>query len=153
MSGHPVILHPTDLSDASMPAFDMACRLATEGTRIVVLHVMEDSQVFREGYLETLNRRLEDLNPPCPGVTVEIRLTEGRVVDEILRAADDLGCELIVLGGRGKTGLYERLTGGVAEALMQRSGCPVVVIKSQPTAPAAPAEPPQQDEPHGVMVF
>ena len=48
-----VILHPTGLSDGSMAAFQMACRLSREGTRIVALHVMEHSLVSREGYPET----------------------------------------------------------------------------------------------------
>src|SRR5262245_4481863 len=66
MFGFSVILHPTDLSECSMAAFRMACQVAQEGTRIIILHVMEDSLASREGYLESLNRRLHELAPLAP---------------------------------------------------------------------------------------
>ena len=37
------ILHPTDLTEDSMAAFRVACRLARDGTRLVVVHVIEES--------------------------------------------------------------------------------------------------------------
>lgn len=135
MTGFTLILHPTDLSDGSMAAFRMACRVAREGSRIVVLHVLEKSLLDREGYLESLNRRLGELEPPGPGVTVEIRLAEGHAVDEILRAAEELSCDIIVMGGHAKAGLRERLLGGVADAVLRRSRRPVLVVK--PPVPEA----------------
>jgi nucleotide-binding universal stress UspA family protein len=153
MSDFLIILHPTDLSDGSMAAFRMACRIARQGARIVVLHVMEDSLVSREEYLATLNRRLRELEPPCPGVSLEVHLAEGHAVDEILRAAEDLSCDLIVMGSHGRTGLYERLMGGVVEAVLRRSGCPVLVVKSPASGAAAPAGESRERKQRYVHVF
>jgi nucleotide-binding universal stress UspA family protein len=153
MSVFSIILHPTDLSDGSMAAFRMACRIAREGTRIVVLHVMEEALVAREEYLATLNRRLRELEPPCPGVRLEIHLAEGHAVDEILRAAEDLWCDLIVMGSHGRTGLCERLLGGVAEAVLRRAGCPVLVVKSSASGAAAPVGTSRERKQRYVHVF
>jgi nucleotide-binding universal stress UspA family protein len=153
MPGFSIILHPTDLSECSMAAFRMACQVAHEGTRIVVLHVTEDKLVSREGYLDSLNRRLHELAPPCPGVTLVIRLAEGRAVEEILRAAEDTSCDLIVMGTHGRTGLYDRLMGGVAEAVLRRSSRPVLVVKSLPSGATAGESTAAEERKHSVLVL
>jgi nucleotide-binding universal stress UspA family protein len=153
MAGFSMILHPTDLSDDAMAAFRTACRIAREGTRIVVLHVLVDTVVYREGYLETLNRRLREWNAADPGVTVQIHLTEGHAVDEILRAAADLACDLIVIGSRGRTGLCERLMGGVTEAVLRRATCPVVVVKSPMPDAAVPEGTSRGSKQRHVLVY
>jgi nucleotide-binding universal stress UspA family protein len=72
------ILHPTDFSTCSECAFGQACRLARDlGARLVVLHVappgqprpaLELTDVLPpdEDYRETLERRLQWLEPTCP---------------------------------------------------------------------------------------
>jgi nucleotide-binding universal stress UspA family protein len=131
------ILHPTDLSEDSMAAFRVACRLARDGTRLIVLHVMEDSLVAAEGYLATLSNRLREIESPDPDVTLELHLEEGHAADEILRMAENARCDLIVLGSHGKTGLRRLFTGSVAEAVLRRAKCPVLIVK-QPCAENAP---------------
>jgi nucleotide-binding universal stress UspA family protein len=153
MSGFSVILHPTDLSACSMAAFRMACQVAQEGTRIVILHVVEDSLVSREEYLESLNRRLYELAPPCAGAALDIRLAEGHAVEEILRAAEDTSCDLIVMGTHGRTGLYDRLMGGVAEAVLRRSSRPVLVVKSPPAGATAGESTAAEERKRSVLVF
>ncbi len=153
MSGFSIILHPTDLSECSMAAFQMACRVAQEGARIIVLHVMEDTLVSREGYLEILNHRLHELAPPCPGVSLVVRLAEGHAVEEILRAAEDSSCDLIVMGSHGRTGLYDRLMGGVAEAVLRRSSRPVLVVKSPPRGATAGESTAAEEKKGSVLVF
>lgn len=137
MSGFSIILHPSDLSECSMAAFQMACRVAREGARIIILHVMEDTLVSREGYLELLNRRVRELAPPCSDVSLVVRLAEGHAVEEILREAEESSCDLIVMGSHGRTGLYDRLMGGVAEAVLRRSTRPVLVVKGPPVGATA----------------
>ncbi len=153
MSGFSIILHPTDLSDCSMAAFRMACQIAQEGARIVVVHVMGDRLVSREEYLETLNRRLHELAPPCPGLTLVVRLAEGHAVEEILRAAEDTSCDLIVMGSQARTGLYDRLVGGVAEAVMRRSSRPVLVVKSPAPGATAGESTAAEERRRSVLVF
>jgi nucleotide-binding universal stress UspA family protein len=134
MAGFPIILHPTDLSEDSMAAFRVACGLVREGSRLIVLHVLEESLVASEGYLATLNNRLRELEAPDPRVTLEIRLEQGHAAAEILRMAQEIGCDLIVMGTQGRTGLRRLLTGSVAEAVLRQARCPVLVVKSPPAA-------------------
>ena len=152
MSGLSIILHPTDFSEGAMAAYRMACRIARDGMRLVVLHVLEESLVSREGYLETMNRRLRELEPPSPGVTLEIIPREGHAVDEILRAAEDLSCDLIVMGSHGKTGLFDRPMGGVAGGVLRRSKYPVLLVASPPP-PGSPEEEAAAHRQQHVYVF
>lgn len=153
MPGFSIILHPTDLSECSMAAFRMACRVADEGARLIVLHVMEDLLVSSSDYLETLNRRLRELAPPRPGVSLVIRMAEGSAVDEILRAAEDTSCDLIVMGTHGRTGVYDRLMGGVAEAVLRRSSRPVLIVKSPPCGASTGESTTAEEKKRSVIVL
>ena len=90
---------------------------------------MEKALVASKDYLATLNDRLRDFEAPDPGVTVEIKFEEGHAAVEILRMAEKVRCDLIVLGSHGKTGLRRLLAGSVAEAVLRQAPCPVLVVK------------------------
>ena len=51
---------------------------------------------------------------------------------EILRVAGELGCDVIVLGTHGRTGLGRVLLGSVAEQLLRKARCPVLTVKLPP---------------------
>jgi nucleotide-binding universal stress UspA family protein len=147
------ILHPTDFSERSAQAFQVACALARDAdARVVALHVFPPV-VFNFGAgpsvttLEQERDRLWDqllrLQPLYPGVGVEHRLEEGGPAEEILRVAAALPCDLIVMGTHGRTGLGRVLMGSVAEDVLRRAPCPVVTVRApSPTTPR-PAEPAQ----------
>jgi nucleotide-binding universal stress UspA family protein len=67
-------------------------------------------------------------------------MTEGDAVDEILRVARDADADLIVLGTHGRTGLGRLLMGSVAEQVVRRAPCPVLVVKAPAEREAAMAE-------------
>jgi quercetin dioxygenase-like cupin family protein len=83
--------------------------------------------------------------PIDPKVRVEHRVAEGDAPEEILRLAQALKCDLIVMGTHGRAGLGRLLRGSVAEEVLRRAPCPVVVVRS-PTqgAPSARAGVPAQ---------
>ena len=54
----------------------------------------------------------------------------GASADEILRAAEELRSDLIVMGTHGRTGLGRLLMGSVAEAVPRRALCPVLTIRA-----------------------
>ena len=56
------ILHPTDFSECSTPAFHLACALARDyGARLVVLHVgVQPTVVYGEGMIPPDPRLLAD---------------------------------------------------------------------------------------------
>jgi nucleotide-binding universal stress UspA family protein len=141
-----VILHPTDFSESSQAALQVARALARElGSRLVLFHVAPievyvggmmaseiDVQVFRET-LEETRKRLEGPDLKYP---VEIRMSRGDASDEIVRQAEELGCGLIVMGTHGRTGLGKLLMGNVAESVLPRAHCPVLVVKVPHVVPA-----------------
>jgi nucleotide-binding universal stress UspA family protein len=142
-----VILLPTDFTKASEAALVPARALARDlGARLVVLHVIPlapdidggIAAVFDHGeYEHTLDEIRHDLDGPDLKYPVETWLCRGRVVDEILRVARELECNLIVTGTHGRTGLGRLFLGNVAESLVPRAECPVLVVKSPTQAPAS----------------
>ncbi len=84
--------------------------------------------------------------PSGPPVRVEYLLAQGSPAEEILRLTQTLSCDLVVMGTHGKTGLSRLLTGSVAEEVLRKALCPVLVVKAPARrAPKpvweAPAEP------------
>ncbi len=126
------ILHPTDFSERSGHAFQLACSLARDrGARLIVLHAMpvplvQEKRLYREEMAGELNR----LGAPDPQVRVEHRLEEGDPATQILRVAQETGSDLIVTGSHGRTGLDRLLMGSVAEQVVRRASCPVLTVKA-----------------------
>ncbi|ULH13850.1 universal stress protein (plasmid) [Deinococcus sp. KNUC1210] len=76
-----------------------------------------------------------------PEVQTEQRTADGLSVGrEILRAAADLGADLIVMSTHGRGGLAHLFLGSVAEEVMRRATVPVLVIRG-PGADAATGAP------------
>jgi nucleotide-binding universal stress UspA family protein len=143
-----MILHPTDFSERSDFAFRLACSLARDyGARLIVLHVAEPPKaVGGEGLwvipppldLDPLREQLRQLQPRDPKIQVERRLLEGHAATEILRVAEDVKCDLIVMGTHGRTGLGRLLMGSMAEQVVRKASCPVLTLKTPaPEAPSA----------------
>ena len=76
--------------------------------------------------------------PSDPEVRVQNRLAEGDPAEEALRLAEVIHCDLIVIGSHGRKGLARLLTGSVAEEVLRKAACPVLIMKAPQGA--APAE-------------
>ena len=135
------IVHPTDFSERSRYALNLACALARDhGSRLVVVHVAAfPVAVYGEAvlipepedYQEPLKRQLEQLPVP-DSLPVERRFEEGDPATEILRVAQETSADLIVMGTHGRTGLERLLMGSVAEEVLRKATCPVLTIKRPP---------------------
>jgi nucleotide-binding universal stress UspA family protein len=63
-------------------------------------------------------------------LTVRQKLTvEGDPASEILRFADEIGADLIVMGSHGRTGILQVLMGGVSRKVLDRARCPVLIVR------------------------
>ena len=136
------ILHPTDFSETSQTAFQLACSLARDhGARVIVLHVTPPQQVVNfegippgpalpVGYQEDLENKLRQFPATCADVPVEPRLEEGFAATEIVRVAREIPCDLIVMGTHGRTGIGRLLLGSVAEQVLRKAACPVLTVKA-----------------------
>ena len=64
------------------------------------------------------------------GLTVRQQLrVEGDPADEILRFADEIGADLIVMGSHGRTGVLRVLMGSVSHKVLDRAKCPVLIVR------------------------
>ena len=149
------ILHPTDFSDRSDAAFHLACALARDyRARVVVLHVVPPplnwaEEVARrppDSYRDQLwHEYLLRRQAPDPSTPLEYRLEEGDPAEEILRVAEDTGCDLVVMGTHGRGGLRRLLMGSVAERVLRNAPRPVLTVtapfleETPSPAPGAPA--------------
>jgi nucleotide-binding universal stress UspA family protein len=62
------------------------------------------------------------------GVDCLITVVEGNAADEIVAQATKIAGEMIVMGTHGRTGLRRALLGSVAEQVLRKATCPVLVV-------------------------
>lgn len=140
---HPIktILFPTDESECSRSAFRVASELAKDlGARLIILEVVPSAVTIygppSEAYFEQMRSGLDQLQVDDAHVCVERRIVEGNPAAAILREAEDSNTDLILMASHGRTGAKRILLGSVAETVLRRSRCPVLVIKT----PGCPQE-------------
>lgn len=63
------------------------------------------------------------------GVSARSVVLEGRPADQIVQAARDNDCDLIVVGCQGRSGLDRLLMGSVSQQVVVQAACPVLVVK------------------------
>jgi len=135
-----IILVPTDFSTASDAALPHAEALAKQkSASLLILHVEEPPLSYGGGELyyglpepssERILKMLEEVKPSDPTVAFRHRLTMGDPAGEIVRIAAEEGAELIVIGTHGRSGMTRMLMGSVAEAVVRRAACAVLVYRA-----------------------
>ena len=151
------ILYATDLSDNSAYAFGYALNLAKKyDAEITILHVIymmmgvsgnvvgfyfnekeleENMQKRLTHVTEEINERLKVFvdekvadHPESADKVVSIEVCQGYPADEILKKADELHCDLIVMGTHGKGIVGQAFFGSVAKRVLRRVRKPVFII-------------------------
>ena len=134
------ILMPTDFSECSHEALDYAVFIAkTFRAEVHLLHVIHfpahgiNPKLFnpikeiQKEETDKLNGLKEQIRHQCQNVYLLCR--EGSPPMEILKAADQIPADLIVMGTHGRTGLAHTLMGSVAERVVQKASCPVLTVR------------------------
>jgi universal stress protein A len=142
------ILHPSDFSPASRPAFQQAMEMA-KGNRaeLLLVHVLGAvAPMIGDGYIspkawEDLERSIQAqgkrqldrllAQARRRGVRVRGLLLEGSPYEAIVRAARSRGADLIVMGTHGRGGLAKLFLGSVAERVVATARCPVLTVRSR----------------------
>jgi nucleotide-binding universal stress UspA family protein len=75
-----------------------------------------------ERIVSTEAKQLDEL-----GWRIRTLVRKGHVTEQIVKAASELGCELVVAGSHGMTGPPHFLLGSVAQKLVKYVGCSVLV--------------------------
>ncbi|MBI2015439.1 MAG: universal stress protein [Candidatus Rokubacteria bacterium] len=142
------ILHATDFSTASAPAFAEALALARqERAELRLVHVMtppalflEDSYLSARTFREMQSRarravedRLARLRARArrAGVRAGADVREGVPADEIIRAARRRRADLIVVGTHGRSGFARAVLGSVAARVVTLARCPVLTVRGR----------------------
>jgi nucleotide-binding universal stress UspA family protein len=130
------ILVPFDWAESSHLAFQLAASLAREyGAQLSVLYAVPLPVVAYgpppENYLLHLREELCCMKPSDPKTCVKYLLVEGPAATAILQTATETHCDLIVMGTHGRTGLKRLLMGSVAEEVVRKAPCPVMIVKNQ----------------------
>lgn len=132
------ILFCTDFSHVSDAALPLATSLAhNRGASLVILHVHEpplpSAYAVLSGVIEpdrdALKRVLQRVASADPTVRCTHELAFGDPATEIVRVAEQEGVDMIVIGSHGRTGLPRMLMGSVAEKVLRRARCPIVIFK------------------------
>jgi nucleotide-binding universal stress UspA family protein len=66
----------------------------------------------------------------APDVPLDTRVEKGDPAGVILRVAEELKCDLIVMGIHGRTGLTHWLTSHVVDDVVQRAACAVLTMRT-----------------------
>jgi nucleotide-binding universal stress UspA family protein len=138
------IVHPTDFSEPSQAAWEVACALARDyNARLLIVHVYSPPPVYAPDGIAIpfpqeepadLRARLAEMRPSDQRIAYEHHLLEGDPAEKILELAQKEHADLIVMGTHGTTGLARLLVGSVAESVLRKAPCPVLTVRA--TAPA-----------------
>lgn len=145
MTGFHRVLFAANLADWSRTAFDSACDLTRRsGGRLDVLNVIDPIQFpgppenleflsvlpgdtpEHRAQVDAQMRAVYHAEDP---LNIHFHIWVGDPSEEVVRAADDLDADLVVLGTRGRTGVDRVVWGSVAESVLHRSRRPVVVVR------------------------
>jgi nucleotide-binding universal stress UspA family protein len=129
------ILVPIDGSGHSKRALQEAIKIAkmTNGS-ITLLNVNTRSKTYapnqpnNEGAQNSVLIDGQKL-VQADGISVDTRLLEGNVVDQIVKTAKEENFDLIVIGARGLSKFEEILLGSVSHGVVESAPCPVIVTR------------------------
>ena len=144
----PRILVLTDFSSESTAIFplaqEQAAALRGEHPQLILFHIVEDIMAASyhltlgsdpraiwtelEGRAEQQMAALRSKFFPDDLVLTTVIRQEGSVGDEIVNFAKARGASLIVLGSHGRKGFQHAMLGSVAERVIRRALCPVLVV-------------------------
>jgi len=146
------VLVAVDGSENSVRALDFALDLAEKyAASLMILNVSEstavstvpqdpsvisaESMVVYSKDIDTiheniLKKAVAYARETRPGVVVSSKLREGNAASQIIAAAKESACGVIVVGHKGVGRVKEFLgLGGISEKVVHTAACPVVVVR------------------------
>jgi nucleotide-binding universal stress UspA family protein len=140
------ILHPSDFSAVSQPAFKKAIELAKRDRAMLELvHVISPvypigARVPASTYnqlaaaaTDAARKKLVELvaRARAAGAKADVTILEGTPAARIVHVARVRRADLIVMGTQGRTGLSRFLLGSVASRVLARAPCPVLTVRGK----------------------
>jgi universal stress protein A len=88
-------------------------------------------EAVRRDYYEEARAQLYDLVPSTFPGTWEVQVTTGHPADAIVRTAEELEVDLIIMATHGRTGVPHMVLGSVAEKVVRHAPCPVLTLRQR----------------------
>lgn len=133
------ILVPVDFTECTEKALFYAIPFARQfGATVTLLHVLEQAFVPATEFGMVVDvdvskdamRELEKLRARvAKQVKCRLMMRQGGAEYEIINAAKELDCDLIILGTHARTGVDRLLMGSTAEKVVRKAGCPIFVVR------------------------
>ena len=140
------LLVALDFSSVSDDQLQIVGRLAAPNREIYLLHVAEPNpdfigfeagpeevrdQVAKEFHqeheqIQSMAVRLRDA-----GHEVSALLVQGPTIETILKEAEKVGAEVIVVGSHGRGKLFDLVVGSVSAGVIRKSPVPVLVVPAR----------------------
>ncbi len=124
------VLCAVDFSEPAEMSFTRALALcARKGAHLTVVHAVPLDQGFRSRARDRMNARvrLEGL-AERKGVRLRVSVQQGEPAGIILLHANAKPFDLLVIGSHRRTGWERFRLGSVAERVVQRAACPVLIV-------------------------
>lgn len=112
--------------DARVYAVSVAHVPEFADTRDEVNGALEDARNFYDRMLSEARKMALG-----KGVKLETRVIPGHPADALARFAEEEGCDLIIVGARGRSGIARYILGSASEAIVRYAPCSVLVIKDK----------------------
>jgi len=137
------ILVAVDFSDVTEKLLDTATKMADVDTKVYIVHIAAPEPDFvgfevgpeyiREGRAETLraeHRWLADYKAKLVkrGLDAEALLISGPTVESLLKEIDKLKADLLIIGKKGHSRLFEVIIGSVAKEVIHKVKIPTLLI-------------------------
>jgi nucleotide-binding universal stress UspA family protein len=135
------ILHANDGSEHAFNALSLALAIARQNKSELHMICVEEIDYMPEFIEEvreetgTAARRFHKAVQRAramaeeSGVRLHTHVVAGHPVRDIVELAAQLQADLLVIGAKGHSAVYERLIGSRADRIMQLAQCPVLVVK------------------------
>jgi nucleotide-binding universal stress UspA family protein len=141
------ILHANDGSKHAFHSLTMALAIAKQNKSELHMVCVEEVPYLPEfeevreatgTAADRIRGVLQRARAMAEGCQMELHthIIRGHPVRDIIKLAADLKADLLVIGSKGHSALYERMIGSQADRMMQLAQCPVLVVKL-PTAKVA----------------
>jgi nucleotide-binding universal stress UspA family protein len=135
------ILHANDGSEPAFHALGLALAIARQNSSDLHMvsveeidHILEFSEEIRED-TGTAARRFHKVLQRARAmaeqrqVKLHTHVLAGHAVRDIIQLAAELKVDLLVIGAKPHSAIYERLVGSRTNRIMQLAQCPVLVVK------------------------
>lgn len=141
------IIVPIDFSEQSTIALNQSYNLARlTGADITLIHIVDEDifssmlnlfadkekqiDLLMTGVKVKMKEVAEEVRQKS-GLNVQIRIEHGKIYEQVVKVAEELNANFIIMGTNGPTTLRKKFIGSNAVRVINEAHCPVITIKGK----------------------